>query len=180
MHEWHTNQSQNPLTLIDEFTGYEYDTDYGGRQRVSKVKITSKVFSSEEEARNFVTDSSYGTNVAYLAAFTTKKLLKGYQNAFTNFVEKYNEYQSFKDNLTIAYGRTANKATCPNCGSSISLKYGKRFKVCPVCGSKEIISDSNWRILDTKKRMYEKAADNLSKEAKKDGITFICGIEWHC
>lgn len=34
MHEWHTNSSTNPLNLINEFVGYEFDTDYSGRERV--------------------------------------------------------------------------------------------------------------------------------------------------
>ena len=180
MHEWHTKTRKNPLTLIREFLGYEFDTDYGGRQEVKSVKTTNRMFSNEEAAISFVTGSSYGGNTAYMAAYTTKKLSKGYQNAFTSFLSKYNEYLDFKKNLTIAYGRKSSKATCPDCGSSISLKYGKNFKKCPVCGSKKIISDSNWKILDTKLKMAEKASESLSKEAEKNDVTFICGIEWHC
>lgn len=180
MHEWHTNTSTNILNLIKEFTGYEFNTDYGGRQEISKVKVTSRMFPSEDTARSFVTGSSYGGNTAYLAAYTTKKLSKGYQNAFTKFLEKYNEYLSFKDNLTIAYGRKSIKVTCPKCESSIHLKYGRLFKACPVCGSSKIISDSNWKMLDTKQKIAEKAAEALSKEADKNAVVFICGIEWHC
>ena len=180
MHEWHTNTSRNPLNLINEFVGFEYDTDYAGRQRVNKVNMTGRMFLDKEAALNFVTNSSYYSDSAYMAAYTTKKLSKGYQNAHNNFILKYNEYIGFRDNLTIAYGRKSEKATCPNCGSSINLKYGKRFKECPICGSRKIISDSNWKILDTKRRMVEKAAENLSKEAEKNDVTFICGIEWHC
>lgn len=180
MHEWHTNTSKNPLSLINEFDGYEFDTDYAGRSRVSKVKVTSKVFLTEEDARSYVTRSSYGGETAYIAAYTTKKLSKGYQNAFTNFLVKYDEYLKFKKNLTIAYGRKSIRVTCPECESSIHLKYGHRFKSCPVCGSKKIISDSNWKMLDTKLRMAEKAAETLSKEAEKNNVTFICGFEWHC
>ena len=180
MHEWHTNTSRNPLRLVSEFIGFEFDTDYGGRQEVSKVVTTSRMFTSNCDALNFVTSSSYGGNIAYMAAYTAKKLSKAYQNAFTAFLSKYNEYLDFKKNLTIAYGRKSSKATCPDCESSISLKYGKNFRNCPVCGSKKIISDSNWKTLDTKKRMYEKAAENLAKEAEKNDVTFICGIEWHC
>ena len=180
MHEWHTEQSRNPMRLINEFTGFEFDTDHSGRQEVSRVNVTNKILANHEEAIQFVTGRSYGGNTAYLAAFTTKKLTKGYQNAFTNFLTKHKEYLSFKDHLTIAYGRTSSKATCPDCGSSISLKYGYRFKACPVCGSKKIISDSNWKMLDTKQRMVERAAEALSKEAQKNDVTFVCGIEWHC
>lgn len=180
MHEWHTNTSSNPLNLIREFDGYEFDTDYGGRQTVSGVKVTNRMFSKHEDALSFVTQASYTGNTAYLAAYTTKKLSKGYQNAFAGFLTKYNEYLDFRKNLTIAYGRKSAKATCPDCGSSINLKYGKRFKACPVCGSGKIISDSNWKALDTKRKMSEKAAENLSKEANKNDVTFICGIEWHC
>lgn len=180
MHEWHTNQSKNILRLINEFTGFEFDTDYSGREKVTRVEATNKVFSTHDEAISFVTNKSYGGNTAYLAAFTSKKLSKGYQNTFDNFIVKYREYTNFKKNLTISYGRTANKATCPDCGSSISLKYGSRFKSCPVCGSKKIISDSNWKMLDTKLRRAEKAAENLSAAAEKNEVTFVCGIEWHC
>ena len=94
--------------------------------------------------------------------------------------DKQKEYTAFKNGLTIAYGRTASKATCPHCGSSINLQYGRRFKSCPVCGSPKIISDSNWKTLETKQRMVTKAAENLKKEAEKNDVTFICGIEWHC
>lgn len=179
MHEWHTRESKNPLTLINHFIGFEHSVDEG-YETVKSVNVTNRTFSTFEEANEFVTNKSYGGETAYMAAYTTKKLSKGFQNAFTNFLEKYNEYLSFKNNLTIAYGRTSSKATCPECGSSISLKYGRRFKTCPVCGSKKIISDSNWKTLETKKRMVEKAAENLSREAEKNDVTFVCGIEWHC
>lgn len=180
MHEWHTNQSKNILSLINEFNSFEFNTDYSGREKVTRVEVTNRVFSDHDEVISFVTNKSYGGNIAYLAAFTSKKLSKGYQNAFDSFLAKYKEYINFKRNLTISYGRTASKATCPDCGSSINLKYGNRFKVCPICGSKKIISDSNWKTLDTKRRMVERASVNLSKEAEKNDVTFVCGIEWHC
>ena len=180
MHEWHTERNRNPLSLINEFMGFKFNTDYGGERIVTNVKITNKMFSNHEEAIRSVTGSSYGGETAYLAAYTTKKLTKGYQNAYTNFITRYTEYNSFKNNLTIAQGRNASKVTCPSCSSSINLQYGHRFKVCPICGSKKIISDSNWKALDTKKRMCEKAAESLSKEAEKNDVYFVCGIEWHC
>lgn len=181
MHEWHTNSSTNILNLINEFIGFRFDTDYlEERSQVSEVKILNRTFSNEDEAISYVTKCSYGGNRAYLVACSAKKLSKGYQNAFDNFITKYNEYLDFKKNLSIAYGRKSSKVTCPDCGSSINLKYGKRFKSCPICGSNKIISDSNWKMLDTKRRMCEKSSDNLSKEAEKNGVVFICGIEWHC
>lgn len=180
MHEWHTKISTNIQDLIDEFIGYQFSTDYSGSQEVTRVKILSNVYSSEDSARDYITRMSYGGNTAYLAAYTTKTLSKAYKSAFDNFLVRNNEYQSFKDNLTISYGRKANKVTCPDCWSSINLAYGKRYKACPVCGSRKIISDSNWKMLDTKRKMAVKAAEKLSIEATKNGITFICGIEWHC
>lgn len=180
MHEWHTNENRNPLNLINEFTRFEFDTDYGGRQVVSGVRVINKMFTNHEEAVTFVTDKSYGGETAYLAAYTTKRLTKGYQNAFSNFLSKYEDYLDFKDNLTIAYGRKASKVTCPNCSSSINLRYGRRFKACPVCGSPTIISDSNWKMVDTKRRIMNKAAENLKEQAEKNDVMFVCGIEWHC
>lgn len=180
MHEWHTEKSKNIMNLITSFDGFEFDTDYGGRQSVSRVKVLDKVFQTDSEAINYISNHSYGGQTAYLAAYTTKKLSKAYQNAFVNFNTRYKEYTDFDDNLTIAYGRKASKVTCPSCESSISLKYGNRFKRCPVCGSSKIISDSNWKMLDTKKKLAEKASENLKKEAEKNDVTFICGIEWHC
>lgn len=181
MHEWHTSKGRNPLRLINEFIGFEHEVD-GGYSTVVGVKVTNRIFPTEEEARVFVTRQSYYScsDYAYLAAYTNKKLSKGFQNAFANFLEKDKEFTSFRDGLTIAYGRTASKVTCPECGSSINLKYGKRFKECPVCGSRKIISDSNWKTLETKKRMREKAAENLSKETEKNDVMFLCGLEWHC
>lgn len=180
MHEWHTSQSKNILDLINEFSHFEFNSDYHGSQQVKTVNVTKRVFTKHEDAITFVTNQSYGSEIAYLAAYTSKKLSKGYQDAFDNFLAKYKEYQVFSDGLTIAYGRKSSKATCPNCGSSINLQYGKWFKRCPVCGSTKIISDSNWKALDTKKRMAEKAALILSKAAEKNEVTFVCGIEWHC
>lgn len=180
MHEWHTRISTNIQELINEFTGYQFRTDHSGMQEITRVKIISNVYSSEDSARDYITRMSYGGNSAYLAAYTTKALSKAYRSAFDNFLVRNNEYQSFKDNLTIAYGRKASKVTCPVCGSSINLAYGKRYKTCPVCGSRKIISDSNWKMLDTKKKLVEKAAEKLSVEAAKNGVTFMCGIEWHC
>ena len=180
MHEWHTSKSRNPLDLIHEFTGYEFDTDHSGRLEVTNVKMTNRMFSSHEEAITHVTNTSYGGETAYLAAYTTKNLTKGYQNAYKTFLTRHNEYMDFKNNLTIAYGRKSSKVTCPSCGSSINLKYGKKFVNCPICGSYKIISDSNWKTLDTKRGMVKKAADNLAKEATKNDVMFLCGIEWHC
>ena len=168
------------MKLINEFIGFSYDTDSSGTCSVRSVKLSGRIFSTNEDALNYVTRSSYYGDAAYMAAFTTKKLSKGYQNAYDNFVTRYKEYTTFKDNLTIAYGRKSIRVTCPNCESSIHLRYGGRFKVCPVCGSTKIISDSNWKILDTRRKMAEKAAENLAKEAEKNDVTFICGMEWHC
>lgn len=179
MHEWHTSTSRNPLRLINEFIGFEHSVDEG-YATVEDVKVTNKIFSTKEEAINFVCKQSYYGDAAYLAAYTTKKLSKGFRNAFDNFLAKDKEYRDFRNGLTIAYGRTASKVTCPECGSSINLKYGRWFKACPVCGSKKIISDSNWKTLETKKRMREKAAENVAKEAEKNDVMFLCGIEWHC
>ena len=179
MHEWHTRESKNVLTLINQFIGFEHAVD-DGHSTVEDVKVTNRVFDTPEQAEDFVTSQSYRGETAYIAAYTTKKLTKGYQEAFTNFLTKYKEYTVFQNGLTIAYGRKSSKVTCPNCSSSIDLRYGKRFKSCPVCGSFKIISDSNWKILDTKKRLAEKASENLSKEAEKNEVTFLCGIEWHC
>ena len=181
MHEWHTNKSTNPWSLIKEYTGFEYDTDYAGTQRVEGVKMLNKVFDNEDDAINYVTKTSYYSGYAYMVICTNnKKLSKAYGHALSNFFLRYKEYVNFDENLTIAYGRKSSKATCPTCGSSISLKYGKHFKECPVCGGRKIISDSNWKMLDTKRRLAEKAAENLSKEAKKNHVMFVCGFEWHC
>ena len=180
MHEWHTTTSRDPFGLINQFIGYEFDTDYGGTLSVSNVRISDRMFTNHDDAVTHVTNSSYGGETAYMAAYTTKKLSKAYQNAYSNFLTKYKDYTSFKKNLTIAYGRSSSKVTCPNCGSSISLKYGSRFRNCPVCGSTKIISESNWKALDTKRKLCEKASENLKKEAEKNDVNFVCGIEWHC
>lgn len=179
MHEWHTNTSTSVLGLVDEFIGYEFDTDYSGREEVTGVEVTNKVFKSSTEARDYVTRASYGGSTAYIAAYTNKKLSKAFQNAFTAFITRRKDYISLKKNLNIGYGRKANKVTCPRCGSSISLACGSRFKDCPVCHSNKIISDSNWKILETKKNLMIKANDTLKKEASKNEVVFLCGIEWH-
>lgn len=181
MHEWHTNTSTNILSLINQFLGFQYETDYSGQEEVKRVKISNRTFPDVDSARTYVTDASYSdSNTAYLAAVIPGKTSKAYQNTYANFLAKYKDYTDFERNLTIAYGRKASKVTCPHCGSSINLKYGARFKECPVCGSSKIISDSNWKTLDTKKKMCEKASAVLAQAAVKDKITFICGIEWHC
>ena len=180
MHEWHSSSSTNILQLIDDFMGYEFDTDHSGREEVTNVNVTNRVFKDSTEARNYVTSASYGSNIAVIAAYTTKKLSKAYQNAFDNFITRRREYTVFKRDLNIGYGRKANKVTCPECGSSINLHYGKRFKKCPICNSEKIISDSNWKALESKKKVMYKAAEMLQREAVKNEVTFLCGIEWHC
>lgn len=180
MHEWHTERSTNVLHLINHFLGYSFDTDHSGEQSVEKVKIVERMFTTEEQARTYVTNASYGTNIAYLAPFAAGKVTKACSDALATFKARWKEYTSFKDNLTIAYGRTSEKATCPECHSSINLHYGKNFKKCPVCGSKKIISDSNWKALEAKYRLTQRAAESLASAASKSGVSFVCGIEWHC
>lgn len=180
MHEWHTVKSTDIQSLIDEFSGFEFETDYRGRDSVTNIRITNRMFTDETSTRDFVTRSSYGGSTAYIAAFNTGKISKAYQEAFKQFLDKREDYVKFKDSLTIAFGRKSSKVTCPNCESSINLKYGNRYRACPVCGSKKIISDSNWKILDTKRRLSEKASENLKVQAEKCGIMFMAGIEWHC
>ena len=138
MHEWHTNTSKNPLRLISELMGFEFDTDYGGRQEVSKVVTTSKMFPSHEDALNFVTRSSYGGNTAYMAAYTTKKLSKAYQNAFTAFLSKYNEYLDFKKNLTISYGRKTSgiKVLCVSFAITTIVKSTSLATLCTTTSIK--------------------------------------------
>lgn len=182
MHEWHTRTSRNPLNLINEFENFEYETDYGERLNVTRVSASfDTIFDSEEKARTHVCGRSYhDSQTAYLVAFTTKKRSVAYQKALDSFKAKYNEYKSFEKGLTIGYGRKSSKVTCPTCGSSINLRYGSRFRCCPVCTSSKIISDSNWKTLETRRKLCVKAAENLSKEAEKNDIMFLCGIEWHC
>ena len=180
MHEWHTEKGKNILHLINSFMGFEFTTDYGGHQKVTNIGFIDRIFTNEDDALNKVTNSSYGGNTAYITAFTSKKVTKAYQSAYDNFLVKYKEYKDFKRALNVGYGRKSLRVTCPTCDSSITLKYGGIFKACPVCGSKKIISDSNWNTLETKRKMVEKAAENLAKEAEKNEVTFICGIEWHC
>lgn len=179
MHNWHSRTSTNIQHLIDHFIGYRMDSD-SCNDEVIKVIITDVKFKSEAEARAYVTNRSYGGSSAYVATVTTKNsLTKGYQTAYNNFIGKRNDYVNFKKELNIGYKRTSSKVTCPNCSSSINLFYGRNYTYCPVCGSKKIISDSNWKTLETKKKLAEKAAETLSSEAQKNGVTFVCGIEWH-
>lgn len=179
-HQWHTNTSHNPLKLINEFRGFTFKTDYNGTETVTHIKMTNRVFPNEDEARSFITRTSYGGETAYMAIIASGKQSKAYKTAYDLFLKRYQEYMTFGNNLTIAYGRKALRVTCPSCESSITLKYGNKFKACPVCGSTKIISDSNWKILETKERMAVKAAENLETEAIKNNVLFICGIEWHC
>lgn len=181
MHEWHTQSGNNVFALMKSFTGYEYRTDYADEtQHISSVTLLNRFFATKEEAINHVTNYSYGGNTAFIAMVCPKKKSKAFEKAYTSFCEKNRDYQKFNMELTISYGRKANKVTCPHCNSSINLTYGDRYKHCPVCGSDKIISDSNWNMLATKKRLVQKASDNLAIEASKCDITFVCGFEWHC
>lgn len=180
MHEYHSNTSTNILYLIEDFMGYTFTTDYTGVETVDNVEVTNKVFKDSLETRNYITRASYGSNTAVIAAYTTKKLSKAYQNAFDNFITRRKEYSLFKRDLNIGFGRKSSKVTCPNCGSSINLHYGKKFKECPICHSKKIISDSNWKALEAKKNLMYKAGEILQREALKNDVIFMCGIEWHC
>lgn len=179
MHEWHTDKSTNIQNLIDKFIGYDYNSS-NGNETISDVSITNRTFDNETAARNYVTECSYGSNTAYIATITNQKTTKAYQKAFSNYLDRRKDYVDFHKHLNIGTGRKSSKVTCPECNSSINLKFGSRFKYCPVCKSTKIISDSNWNMLETKKRLMRKAAETLNNEALKCGVTFICGFEWHC
>lgn len=181
MHEWRTHRSTNLLQLISWFKGFQYQTDYNDDTSVIQhVNVLNRTFKDASEAANYATSQSYGSGSACIVMHAPGKITKAFTTAFDNFVARKKEYDAFERNLNIGYGRKSSKVSCPNCGSSINLRYGSRFKACPICTSKKIISDSNWKTLETKEKLMEKANSLLQKEAAKAGIEFVGGFEWHC
>ena len=181
MHNYEYRKNTNPLSIIDYFTDFEFDTDHSDERETPKgVVFMSETFSNEEDAEEAAGNKSYwdGTSIA-IAKVTTHKISKAFEKAFDAFKEKRKDYLNFDKNLTIAFGRKSTKVTCPHCKSMINLSYGKWYKSCPICGSKKIISDSNWNMLASKKKLMGKAAAKVSEEAIKCGVTFIGAIGWH-
>lgn len=181
MHEWHICRNTNLNSLINEFIGFEYRTDWTDAvQTIKRVTISDRSFNDTKSAEIYVCNSSYGDDGAVIAMLVgNKKATKGFQKALENYKTKRKDYLSLERDLNLGYGRKSEKVTCPQCNSSISLKYGSRFKACPVCGSKKIISDSNWKSLETKKKLMIKASEALAEEAVKNSISFVGGFEWH-
>jgi predicted RNA-binding Zn-ribbon protein involved in translation (DUF1610 family) len=181
MHERRTERSTNLLQLISWFKGISYQTDYRDEFSVIKnARVLNRTFKDASEAANYAASQSYGSDSACVVMHAPGKITKAFTAAFESFTTRKKEYEDFERNLTIGYGRKSSKVTCPNCGSSISLRYGSRFKACPICTSKKIISDSNWKTLETKEKLMEKANNLLQKEASKVGVEFVGGFEWHC
>jgi len=182
MHNYEHRSGTNVLQLIDYFLSFPYRSDGNDDREAypTSVRFMSETFTSKSEAEDKAGDRSYwdGTCIA-IAKVTSGKVTKAFTTAYNNFIEKRKEFTTFKRELNIGYGRKSTKVTCPNCGSSISLRYGSRFKECPVCGSKKVISDSNWKILHTKEGLMIKASDTLAREAGKCGVTFVAAIGWH-
>lgn len=182
MHNYKYSSSTDLLSIIEYFENYTYQSDHYDDEpmKPSGVTYLSKTYTSESEAKNAAGDKSYwdGTSIA-IATVASGKITKAFQNALVSFKEKRMEYKNFKRDLNIGYGRKSSKVTCPNCGSSISLSYGSRFKVCPICASKKIISDSNWKTLETKKNLMTKASVALAREAAKCNAVFVGAIGWH-
>lgn len=181
MHQTISNSSTNILNLIDEFKDQYYQTDYhDSPDRIMDVKLVSGISNNSSDLCDSLCRKSYGTDYAYVGTYIPKKVSKGFTNAMEDFKKKWKDYTDFKAELDITYGRKSSKVTCPRCESNISLAFGKRKTCCPVCGSRKIISDSNWKRLDTKLEILKKAASKLSLEIGKIGGKFICGFEYHC
>ena len=181
MHNYEYRKSTNPLSIIDCFTNFKFETDHSDDLETPKgVVFMSETFSNIEDAQEAAGNKSYwdGTSIA-IAKVVTRKISKAFEKAFDAFREKRKDYFNFDKNLTIAFGRKSSKVTCPHCKSMINLKYGGLHKSCPICGSRKIISDSNWNMLESKKKLMAKAAAKVSEEAAKCGVTFVGAIGWH-
>lgn len=181
MHNWKIKTSGYIPTLEDFFKSFSYETDHRdcGYDECKGIKIWGTIYSDETKANTELCNRSYGDDYAHVAPYISGKTSKVFSNVFNDYITKRKDYLSFKKDLNIGYGRKSNKVTCPKCESSISLKYGSRFTKCPVCGSEQIISDSNWNRLETKKNIMLKAAAKLKTEIEKCNGYFIAGFEWH-
>ena len=180
MHEWKTRTSSSRKRLEEIFT-FTHETD-DGYDTVRGVTWENKEFTNEEEAQAYCQRRSYGSDYACGVTIVKGKKSKAYLNALERYNTRKKEYDTFNRELSMAYGRTSEKTTCPNCKSSINTKYAavRHFRTCPVCGSMEVISKSNWEKLALKERLAEEAEANLGKEAQKCGIYYLASFEWHC
>lgn len=178
MHEWKSRTSTSLSVLERFFTDMEHATD-DGYDTCKGVRMITKEFTNDDEARAYLTRASYGDNKAACGLVVTSKKTKEWETAYARFNTRHKELNDFEKNLSAAYGRTSERVTCPHCKSSMARKYLTRTKVCPVCGSREIISDSNWKALELKRRLYNEAEQNLAKISEKCGIHFMAAFEWH-
>lgn len=182
MHNNIRKEDHDIMNLVKRFLDIEYKTDYSDySEKVNNVIVTDEINKDSEALGDRLCSKAYwgGGGSAYIGTYIPGKITKAFEAALSNFLEKRKDYLNFKKILNIGYGRKSAKVTCPNCDSNISLKYGSRFKTCPICGSSKIISDSNHKKLETKKKLVNKAAGNLNSEVSKLGGFFVGGFSYH-
>lgn len=182
MHNYIRRKGTNILKLIDEFMDITFYPDCSdGPENIKSVIITDTISNDSSKLQDNMEEKSYwgGQDTAYVGTFIPGKTTKAFQNALKDFLDKRKDWKTFKSELNIGFGRKSSKVTCPKCESSISLKYGHRFKNCPVCGSTEIISSSNWKRLETKNELMKKSAIKLETEIGKLGGCFVGGFGYH-
>lgn len=183
MHEWHTQKSTNPEDLIRHFSEFSYQSDWydGETKYVNGVHWSGREFKNDADGINYCSSASYGDTRASGCIIVPNKKSKGFINALERYNVRRREFEEFDNELNIGYGRTSEKVTCPCCKSMINraIAQRRRFRNCPICGSEEIISKSNWDKLKLKKKLLAEAAENLSKEAIKCDIHWLASFEWH-
>ena len=145
---------ENARSQADEWVKGLSGTEKGTETRPSGLISIPGFDRTREEAEKLAMQMSAGspTLSAYIVGFTDKTSEKAIELE-GRIADAEKDAADYEENLTIGFMRNGWKSvTCPTCKSSISLAYGRHFKVCPICGEKKIIAPKYIETLEGKKR----------------------------
>lgn len=137
---------------------------------------------TKEEAEKLAMEKSAAspTLSAYMVGYTENGSEKALELR-DKIAEAEKDAAEYEQNLNIGFMRSGWKSvTCPKCKSSISLEYGGHLKVCPVCGSTEMIAPKYTGILEGKKRKVAALREKLNGLPAGEGSVRRHVVAWCC
>ncbi len=137
---------------------------------------------TKDEAMKLAMEKSAAspTLSAYMVGYTENGSQKAIELA-DKIDEAEKDAREYEENLNIGYMRSGWKSvTCPKCKSSISLEFGGHFKVCPVCGSDEMIAPKYTGILEGKRRKAAALREKLRNLPAGEDSVRRHAVAWSC
>jgi hypothetical protein len=158
------------------------DTESGVETRPAGLVSVPGFDRTKEEASRLAMEKSAAspTLSAYMVGYTENGSEKAIELGDKIF-EAEKDAREYEENLNIGFMRNGWKSvTCPKCKSSISLEFGGHFKVCPVCGSDEMIAPKYTGILEGKKRKVLALKEKLKNLPVGDDSVRRHIVAWSC